>query len=359
MGFVRRLAQSEEKTWDKRIINTLAQEKGAWSLIIGVKDHMYIARDPLGIRPLYFSQKSDESGGHITMAASETEALSAAGFTSFKEVLPGQIVKFNKQNPSYTVTRISESNCSAHCMFENVYTLDEKGKILAPRKNQESVNASFSVREIRERSGKQLAIEAPINPSEVDFVIGIPGTGITGGEAYAKALGIPYCQAIRDKNTPGKEQRTFMQAQIEGILKKVQEHFNYDYETLSGKRVVLVDDSIVRGNVSKGLVDLLKKYYGVREVHFKVLCPPIDKKCHLGVNTQTHAELIAHKFLASTNNYDELIESIREEVGADSLSYLSVDGLLFAVTGDSHAEGFCMGCMLGRKHPIDQYGVHS
>lgn len=356
-GFVSRLAQSQDKTWDARIINTLAQEGGAWSLIIGVKDHMYLARDPFGFRPLYFSQKK-ENGNYLTMAASETEALLNAGFQHFKEVMPGQIVKFNRHNSAYTVAQITESTGSAHCMFENVYTQDERTKALLPRDGHEAVNNSFSVREVRERCGRQLAIEAPISSKDIDMAIGIPGTGITGGEAYAKALGIPYTQAIKDKHTPGMEQRTFMQADIEGIMKKVQEHFKYDYKVLAGKRVVLIDDSIVRGNISKGLVDFLKNYCGVSEVHLRVLCPPIDKPCHLGINTRTKDELIASKFTKEAQTYDELIELIKKDIGANSLAYLSDTGLLWAATGDPHAKGFCMGCMVGRKHPIDQYGQH-
>lgn len=353
-GFVERLSHSQGATWDERIRNTLASEKGAWSLIIGTDDCMYLSRDSLGIRPLYFSQKSDD-GENLTMAASETVALESAGFDTFNEVLPGELVKIDRFKPGYVATRITEIETAKNCMFENVYTLDENGRAFLPGRNRESVNESPSVAQIRTRCGEQLALEAPLTIAEIDFVIGIPGTAITGGIGYARKLGLPYYQAITDKSTPAFEQRTFMQAQIEGIMEKVLNHFNFDAEYLRGKRVVLVDDSIVRANISRGLVTLLRKY-GVNQVHFRVLCPPIDKACFLGINTRTQSELIAARHKDEATNYDELVELIRKDIGVDSLAYLSDKGLLLATSGNANAEGFCMGCMVGHKHPIDQYG---
>lgn len=354
--FVEKLANTRGANWDERIKNALVNQSGAWSLIIGTENSIYLARDCRGIRPLYFAQKMDNQGGFVSMAASETVALERVGFQNIMEVLPGQIVKFERNKSGFQTTDISKNCEAANCIFENVYTMDENGRAFIPRKTQIEVQNSPLISDIRDKCGAILAQEAPLTNHDVDIVIGIPGTGITGGEAYARELGLSYVQAIKDKDTPGSEQRTFMQAHVEGILKKVMNHFNFDTRALVGKRVVLVDDSLVRGNISEGLVKILKEHMGVLSVHFRILSPPIDKPCFLGINTRSKSELIAANFAKNNASYKVIVENVRKKIGADSLAYLSNEGLLEAVSGDPHATGFCMGCMLHKHHPIDQFG---
>ncbi len=178
------------------------------------------------------------------------------------------------------------------------------------------------------------------------MVIGVPGTGIPGGQAFAEALGLRYAQLIEDK-TKQTDQRTFMHADLDSILQKVLDHFDFKAEELRGQRVCLVDDSIVRGNITTGLVRLLKEYYGVREVHIRVLSPRIDKACHFGVNTRDEQRLIAR---------GKSVEEIRQKIGATTLAYLSAEGLKEALGGSPDAEGFCLGCMANHHPPVDGAG---
>ena len=341
------LEKSVGQTWEERIVDTVRTKKGAFSLIIGTKDALYLIRDARGIRPLVYGQVMGENNTPIILAASETKALTEMGASEFSEVMPGTIIKFtNKKEPE--IIKLEEANVEqASCIFENVYLGEGGSKSLNPREYSEAIDKASTILTTRQRAGEILAREAPLTKNDVDLAIGIPGTGIAGGEAYARICGIPYSKAITDKDKQDK--RTFMSAQVDSILEKVLKHFNFNGRMLRGKRVVLIDDSIVRGNVTLGLVRLLKENYGVQEVHLRILSPPIDKICFLGINTRKQDELIAAR-----NNGD--VQKIQEEVGANSLAYLSGRGLIEAITGDSLTKGFCMGCMAGFKYPIDEFG---
>ena len=340
--FTQQLAERNEISWDWKIIKTLEEKRGAWSLVIVAPNAMYLARDPLGIRPLTYTNLNGAWG-----AASETSALDQMGATGYTEVMPGQIVKITDARPE--VIQSSNNYKSALCIFEDVYICDGNSRVHRPRSTSSEVNYSPTIEEIRRRCGEILAKESPLTTDQVDFVIGIPGTAIPGGQAYAKALDLPYIQAIFDRNSPDEERRTFMTAEISTIPQKVQRHFIFNEKALHGSRVVLIDDSIVRGNISKGLNSLLKESYGVVETHWRVLSPRIDNRCHLGVNTRKSTELIAAR-------YDSNLKLIEAEIGADSLAYLSPQGLRKAITGNPNVEGFCMGCMTGQTYPIDEYG---
>lgn len=344
--------------WDERILNSLRNEGGAWSLVIHVNNSMYLARDPLGIRPLYFGCQIE--GDQVTyMAASETVALEAMGISQFQEVMPGQLLRFDKGEIDFEVFQIRESNGTANCIFEDVYTMDKDGRVFAPRNNPYEVRNSMTIEEMRARSGEILAQEAPLTLDDVDVVVGIPGTAIPGGMAYAKALGLPYEQLIEDRDTPEEEQRTFMHAEIDKIYRKIMEHFKFKAEGLRGKKIALVDDSLVRGNISTVLTKLLMEQYGVLAVHFRILSPPIDKPCHLGINTRNKSELIAARHKLHSKGYLELVENIREEIGPVSLAYLSSSGLLKAIgfeNANRATAGFCMGCMYGHNHPVNEKG---
>lgn len=346
--FTRQLQHITGANWDERVVALLSQKRGAWSLVIGTKDALYIARDSYGFRPLVYGHAWDEwTREYCWVVSSETSSLEAMGVTDFFELIPGTIAKITKKGLEVLVS--SASKKFATCMFENVYIHHGAGKAFLPRTHTRKINSSPSVDDVRRRSGKIIAREAPLTKDDVDMVIGVPGTGIEGGMTYARSLDLPYFQAITDRADSFTEQRTFMTANIESIYQKVLEHFNFDEQTIKGRKVVLVDDSIVRGNITRGLIALLKDHYAVRSVHLRILSPPIDKACHLGVNTRSNDELIAAKHMNS-------IESIRKDLQADSLAYISTAGLKEAITGDPEAKGFCMGCMSGEIYPIDAFG---
>lgn len=355
LEFARQLARSEEHTWDERIAKLLRKKKGAWSLAIGTKDALYIARDPMGIRPLSYGALPDDNGKKTWVAASETSALTAIGIPKFFEVMPGELIRITKDGPEQ-VDQITPR--PGLCIFETVYIMKGEGKALIPREKDTDINSSPTVDQIRARIGTILAREAPVARKDVDFVIGIPGTGITGGEAYARALNLPYSQAITDR-VPQDDQRTFMYADVDKIYQRVLRHFNFDEKLFIGKRVVLVDDSIVRGNIMKGLVDLLRKKYSVKDIHIRILCPPIDKECYLGVNIRNRKNLLAasvEKAVGKKAKKDALIAAIGEELGVNSLAYISDSGLREAITGEPGDKRFCMGCMVGHVPPVTKSG---
>lgn len=346
--FAKELEQSVGETWDERILNTIKKKNGAYSLIIGTAKALYLIRDPYGVRPLIYGEIKGDNGNSVIVAASETVALDKMGATNYREVMPGTIVKFSNDQDGI-ITRISEKKFPRRgCSFENIYVASGESLMLDFQEKPTDINQSPTVVAFRQKTGKILAREAPLTTKEVDFAIGIPGTGIPGGQTYARVCDLPYYQAITDK-TPQNDQRTFMSANVDGILAKVMSHFNFDAQALRGKKVVLIDDSIVRGNVMLGLIRLLKEVYGVAEVHVRILSPPIDKRCYLGINTRKNDELIAAQNKGN-------VEEIRKKLGADSLAYLSGKGLREAMNDDSMVGNFCMACMVGYNNFIDEFG---
>ncbi|MCX6792262.1 MAG: hypothetical protein NT149_04465 [Candidatus Gottesmanbacteria bacterium] len=347
--FVRALARTAGETWESRIQEALSHEHGAWSLIIGTNEALFLSRDSLGIRPLSFGFYLDpDTGATVWSAASETSALEAMGVKTFYDVKPGEMIRIDPDGAHSLAEspKLSKKGIIyAACSFEGIYIEENSSVLHQPRDSREQINTP-TVQEFRHACGRILAQEAPLSPNEVDLAIGIPGTGIDGGEAYASATAIPYIQAISDL-LPQNDPRTFMTADLDTILQKVLEHFNFDADALKGKRVVLIDDSIVRGNIMTGLVRLLKEQYGVRSVHIRVLSPMIDNPCYLGVNTRTKEQLIAYR------EQDD-VERIRNVFGADSLAYLSTNGLKQAF-GDN-PNGYCYGCMIGHHPPVDRMG---
>ncbi|OGG31505.1 hypothetical protein A3A63_03200 [Candidatus Gottesmanbacteria bacterium RIFCSPLOWO2_01_FULL_46_9] len=349
LTFANNLAATTQSTWEQRIVSEVSRMRGAWSLVVSTKHALYIARDPWGFRPFVYGHVWDSSiKGFVWVAASETSALAAMGVTDFFELLPGSIAKVSDTGLQILLKHHEKK--SALCIFENIYLQHGAGQAHVPRSSIRAVKRSPTVDDVRRCSGKILAREAPLDRHAVDMVIGVPGTGIEGGMAFARTLDIPYFQAITDRAVNLVEQRTFMTANIDSIYEKVLEHFKFDAQALRGRRVALVDDSIVRGNITKGLVYLLKKSHGVVAVHLRIVSPAIDKACHLGVNTRAASELIAARL-------GEDVEKIRAELNADSLAYLSASGLKEALTGDPKSTGFCMGCMVGHAPPIDEFGA--
>lgn len=345
--FVNKLAKSKQKTWPQRIAHTLKSFKGAYSIIIATQEAIYVARDSYGFRPLVFGRLTDKPP-YTWVIASETTSLEKLGATHYTEVMPGSIIKFTKTG-IITIKKHAQNKKKAYCVFENVYLMEERTRAHIPTKQSAHIRNHPSVNLVRYRSGQILASEAPVLKKHVDFVCGVPGTGISGGQGFANTLRIPYLQAIVDAAMPVNEQRTFMDANIDSILQKVANHFSFEKEILANKRIVLVDDSLVRGNVMVGLIRLLRELCNVRSVHVRIVCPPIDKPCHLGINTRNASELLANQFSGN-------LIAMKKYINADSLQFLSTSGLLEAITNDPQSLGFCTGCMLGQNAPIDVYG---
>lgn len=344
--FANQLAESTESSWNERILNMQKKKNGAWSLIIATPEGLYLMRDKYGVRPLGYGQKKDATTNQdIWLAASETSALKAMGVNEFFEVLPDSIVKISQKG----IEKLQESDGiitgKAACIFENIYIGDGRSAIHSPRTTDLEINISPEIDEFRKKCGLILAREAPLSGADVDIAIGIPGTGIAGGRSYAEVLGIPYLQAITDRN-PQDNPRTFMNPDISDIARQVLGHFYFHRNFLQGLRVVIIDDSIVRANITGGVIKLFKEEFGVKGVHVRVLCPPIDKSCYLGVNTRQDSELVAARHRGN-------IESIRREIGAASLAFLSDKGLLEAV---GRSDGFCLGCMVNHRPPLDRQG---
>lgn len=345
--FVESLAQAKQETWPERIITTLKKYRGAYSLIIATSDSLFVARDSLGIRPLSYG-KLTQSAPFTWAVASETSALNEIEATNIKEVMPGSVLEFT---PTGIITHRlpTKRGQKAYCIFENIYLMDEKTTAHTPTKNERGIRNNKSVNLVRYQSGRILAQESPKIRQKIHFVCGIPGTGISGGQGFATELRLPYVQAIADHAIPSMEQRTFMESNLDKILQKVYEHFDIAFDMFHDKNVILVDDSLVRGNVMTGLIKILRKNTSVKKIHVKIVSPSIDKSCYLGINTRQNKELLAHRHRSN-------ITKMKNEIGADSLQYLTPRGLKEAITGNPNAKGFCLGCMTGHFPPITEYG---
>ncbi len=345
--FADTLAQSCGETWDERILSLHNQSSGAWSACIATENELFLLRDRFGIRPLSFGMKMDRNDKSVWVVASETAALNVMGVTSIREVLPGSVIKLDEKGMHIIQTPDTVDQDKAACIFENIYLANGNSAVHATRETDLEIQESLSVTQFRRQCGRLLAQEELLDmPHLVDYAIGVPGTGIAGGREYAEYVGVPYIQAISDVRPPETDARTFMTPDINQIPQKIRDHFYFEKNYLAGMRVVLVDDSMVRGNITKGIIRMLKEECGVQSVHIRILCPPIDKPCYLGINTRSPKELIAYR-----NDND--IEKIREEIGADSLSFLSDTAVIRAT--DSHG-GFCLGCMAHHNPPT---GPHS
>jgi amidophosphoribosyltransferase len=311
------LAGGEGRTWDEKLRVFMVRAQGAYCLTVLTRDTLFAVRDPWGLHPLCIG-KVGERGWVV---ASETCALATIGATPVREVEPGEIVAIGEDGPR-TVARMPAAN-RAMCLFEYIYFARPDSLI-----NQQTLHAA------RVAQGRELARESP---ADADIVIPVPDSAIPAAIGYAQASGIPYSEGLIKNRYIG---RTFIQP--DDRLRKVgiQLKFNPLADNLEGKRVVLVDDSIVRGNTSGPIVRLLRDA-GAREVHMRVSSPPIRHPCFLGVDMATYPELIAHRMD---------IPQIQDHLGVDSLAYLSLDGLIRA-TGHPDG-GFCTGCFTG-NYPVD------
>lgn len=303
-----------QATLEERIVYAMGRLQGAYSLTVMTKDTVYGIRDPLGVRPLCIGKLN---GGWVI--ASETCALDQIGAEYVRDVHPGELVAIDV-NGLRSVSRRMSDQVRAPCIFEPIYMA-----------RADSVIEGRLVYNSRKAMGVQLAREHPV---EADMVIGVPDSGIPAAVGYAEESSIPYEEGlIKNRYVV----RTFIMPDQRLRDMGVRMKYNPLFRNIDGKRLVVVDDTIVRGTTQAQLVTMLRRG-GAREVHLRIAAPPIQYPCHLGVDFPTRGEL-----LASRRGIDEIAGFVK----ADSLGYLSKDGLLQAVgtTEDRN----CMACFTGNQ----------
>lgn len=291
--------------------------EGAYAMVLASPDSLYAFRDPNGIRPLVVGQLPDNRGWVV---ASETCGLDIVGATFIREVAPGEIIRFNKEG---MVSEMGvEPRKRASCIFEYVYFA-----------RPDSVMDGQSVYLARREMGKILAREAP---AEADLVVGVPDSGLPSAMGYSLESGIPYSNAIVKNRYVG---RTFIEPTDEMRQMGIRIKLNPLSSIIKDQRLVIIDDSIVRGNTSKKLVTMLREA-GAREVHMRIVSPEVRWPCFYGIDTDTQDQLIA----ANMTN-----EEMCEFIGADSLAFISVEGLHASVACEH--QGFCDACFTG-DYPV-------
>lgn len=298
----------------RALVEALKRVKGAYSLLMLFNDKLIGARDPFGFRPLVLGSVNSSY-----LLASETCAFDLVGAKYIREIQPGEMVVIDRKG--ITSYRIKQSKKLAQCIFEHIYFA-----------RPDSIVFGETVHQVREKMGRVLARE---HPAKADLVIPVPDSGISAALGYAKESGIPYTMGLTRNHYVG---RTFIQPFQFARDMEVRIKLNPIKEVLNGKRVVLVDDSIVRGTTSKKIIGLLREG-GAREIHFRISSPPIRFPCFFGIDTPVQKELIA-----STHT----VEEIRKKVGANSLGYLSLKGLLSCV---KNPQNYCTACFTG-KYPL-------
>jgi len=309
------IAAARGATWDERIVAALPTLQGAWSLVMLTPHALYAVRDPLGVRPLSLGRK-----GASWLLASETSAFDTIGAEAVRDVLPGEVLRIDDSG----VTTLADLAADRRglCVFEHVYLASASSRI-----------GGQTVYATRERMGEILAGE---HPASADVVIPVPDSAIPAAVGYARVSGIPFREGLIKNRYIG---RTFIQPSQELRQHSVALKYNALHDVLDGKRVVVVDDSIVRGSTSGPIVSLLRRN-GAREVHMRICSPPIRHQCFFGVDMAKRDDLIASRLE---------VEQIRAHIGADSLGYLSLEGMISA-TGASSGE-LCSACFTG-DYPV-------
>ena len=309
------IASSPEKEWLGKIRYAMRRLQGAYSMVIMVRDTLFAVRDPFGVRPLCLGILGNGSW----VIASESCALNHIGADFVREVEPGEIVSITKNGiASYR----EDTDKRALCIFEYIYF-----------SRPDSIINGRLLYSARQAMGSSLAEEYPV---EADLVIGVPDSATAAGFGYALKSGIPPGEGLIKNRYMG---RTFIEPDQRIRDLGVKLKFNPLRSILEGKRVVLVDDSIVRGTTTPKVIKLLQKG-GVKEVHMRVCAPPIRYPCFFGVDMATRWELIAAQ---------KTIPQIRDFIGADTLGYLSIDGLIKAVA--LPRDIFCLACFTG-EYPV-------
>ena len=311
------VATSRYPTIADRLVDALRLVEGAYALIVMTPEGMIACRDPLGIRPLVMGRSGD-----AIMFASETVAFDVVGAEVIREVEPGELVLVDFAGGISSV-RPFGSPAPRPCIFEHVYF-----------SRPDSVFAGRSVYEARKAIGMELALEAPC---EADLVVPVPDSGVPAAIGFAQASGLPFELGIIRSHYVG---RTFIQPSDGARNSSVKRKHNANRALVEGKRIVLIDDSIVRGTTSLKIVEMMREA-GAAEVHFRVASPPTAHSCFYGVDTPERSKLLAARME---------LEPMREFIKADSLAFISIDGLYRAVGKqgrDKACPQFCDACFTG------------
>ncbi|PRR82246.1 amidophosphoribosyltransferase [Clostridium vincentii] len=308
------IARAAKKGIENAIIDAMQAIRGSFAMVIATKDKLIGARDPNGIRPLCIGKVDD-----AYILASESCALDAVGAEFVRDVKPGEMVIIDGEGVKSF--QYSENAGCKTCSFEYIYFA-----------RPDSMIDGLDVYTTRVKSGSQLYKEHKI---EADLVVAVPDSGIPSAIGYAEASGIPYGIGFVKNRYVG---RTFLAPSQEIREKAVSVKLNPLKVNVEGKRIILIDDSIVRGTTSRHLVEALRRA-GAKEVHFLVASPVVKYPCYFGIDTPYRSELVGA-------NYS--IQQIGDMIGADSLGYLSIDGMYKCFEGK---EGFCIGCFNG-TYPV-------
>jgi amidophosphoribosyltransferase len=309
---VHRIARSSAATPDAKLAEALQDVEGAYSLVVTIGDTLMAARDPRGWRPLVMGRL-----GSSYVFASETCALDIIGAETVREVEPGEIVAVDREGIR-SLHPLAKKE-SRRCVFEYVYFARPDSRVFGG-----------SVDRARRHLGRRLARENPAPTA--DLVFAVPDSSNSAALGFAEESKLPYELALIRNHYVG---RTFIQPTQAGRDEKVKVKYNAVKEVLAGKSVVMVDDSIVRGTTTRGLVAMVRAA-GAREVHMRVSSPPITGPCYYGIDTPNREELIAANMT---------IPEIAKAIGVDSLGYLSLEGMLASVPDGP--DGFCHACFSG------------
>jgi amidophosphoribosyltransferase len=322
------IALSKENTLEDAIADALRRIEGAFTLVISTRDRIFAVRDPRGFRPLSMGRmKASESVRKDSIVfASESTAFDLIGAQYERDVRPGELIVVEAEGVRSRF--YAPAQPMSACIFEQVYF-----------SRPDSVVFGRSVATSREEMGRQLAREAPV---DADIVVAVPDSGVPAAIGYAAESGIPYRTGLIRSHYIG---RTFIEPEQRVRDFGVKLKLNPVKSLLEGKRVILIDDSIVRGTTSKKIVRLIRQA-GATEVHMRISCPPTIASCYYGVDTPRRKELIAA---------NKSVEEIREFIGADTLSYLSLDGMKTACAEGEQIK-YCDACFT-RNYPTDLIDV--
>lgn len=312
---IKMIARKANGNVEDAIKSTVGAIKGAYALVILAGNKLVGVRDPYGIRPLCLG--INENGDYIL--ASESCAIDAVGGTLIRDILPGEMVIIDENGVKSI--KYSENNKKAPCSFEHIYFA-----------RPDSIIDGLNVYESRVEAGRLLAKQMKV---EADVVIGVPDSGVPAAIGFAEASGIPYAIGLVKNKYIG---RTFIKPTQALREQAVMVKLNPLKVNLEGKRVVIIDDSLVRGTTSKILIEIIRKA-GAKEVHFRSASPAVKHSCYFGIDTAHREELIASRLS---------VEEIRKEINADTLDYLTMENMLKSLKGCN----YCVGCFNG-EYPVD------
>ena len=304
------------KTAEQAVVNAMKKLKGAYALVVSSPRKLIGARDPYGFKPLCIGKRDN-----AYILASETCALDTIGAEFVRDVEPGEVVTIDEKGIRSDKSMCLKPDEQARCVFEYIY-------FSRPDTYIDGVNVYDS----RIMAGKFLAMDSPV---DADIVVGVPESGNAAAMGYAMQSGIPYGTAFVKNSYVG---RTFIKPQQKSRESSVRVKLNVLKEVVKGKRVIMIDDSIVRGTTSDRIVQMLKDA-GATEVHVRISSPPFISECYFGTDVPNKEQLIAH---------NRTIEDIRQVIGSDSLAYLSIDRLIELSGG----KAICKGCFTG-EYPME------